>query len=212
LVAAVLVLAAIKGAPYGATKVSANGFTVPIAQGIAGGYEYVVGVWPPSLNVGDVFMSISLSSDQQPVTDAVVDVAATVDGGPVVLGPEPATNSILHLQSYELSMTLSAPGRWLFKIDIESPIGAEVVEVPLEITAAEGATNGEGSDAPDPAAAGREADGPQARGNKTDWAIIAASAAFVAVAVSAWIFRRHTQQSTRRQRRREQREVKRRRG
>lgn len=203
MVAVVLVLAAIEGAPSGAAKVSANGFTVPIAQGIAGEYEYVVGVWPPSLNVGDVFMSISLLSDQQPVTDAVVDVAATVDGGPVVVGPEPATNSILHLQSYELSMTLSAPGRWLFKIDIESPIGAEVVEVPLEITANEEATNGGGSDAPDPAAAGREADGPQARGNRADWVIIAASAAFVAVAVSALIFRRQS--------RRDQREVKRRR-
>ena len=190
MVAAAMVLAGINGAPHGAAKVSANGFTVPIAQGVAGGYEYVVGVWPPSLNVGELFMSISLSSDQQPVTDTVVDVAATVDGGPVVVGPEPATNSILHLQSYELSMTLSAPGRWLFKIDIESPIGVEVVEVPLEITANEGATNGGGGDAPDQAEAGREADGPQARGNGTDWAIIAASAAFVAVAVSAWIFKR----------------------
>jgi hypothetical protein len=76
---------------YSIPRANANGFTVLIAQGVAGPYEYLVGVWPPEPVVGKpLLMSIALSANQQPVTDASVNVTGTVNDQTVV-GPRVAS-------------------------------------------------------------------------------------------------------------------------
>ena len=44
---ALLGLAAMVGPIKGTQIVGANGFTWPVANGVAGPYEYQVGIWPP---------------------------------------------------------------------------------------------------------------------------------------------------------------------
>ena len=201
-IAAALMLAAITGSLYGTPKVNAHGLTSPIAEGVAGPYEYVVGIWPPIPSVGDLFISITLSANQQPVTNADVTVTATVDDGPVDLGPRPAINNFLHPQSYELSMTLSTPGQWWFKIEIESPLGDAVLEVPLEITGSEGTSNDrEREVATDPGSAGREAGGQEVAGGKLNWVTIAAPLAILGFGLGIWGLRRYMRPSSRRYRR-----------
>ncbi len=81
-VALCLALAAV-AAPFlfRTPSVNANGFTVPVAQGVSGPYEYVIGVWPPKPVEGwNLFMSTALSANQQPVTNAVVTVTGAVEG------------------------------------------------------------------------------------------------------------------------------------
>ena len=216
-IAAALMLAAITGSLSGTPRVNAHGLTSPIAEGVAGPYEYVVGIWPPIPSVGDLFISITLSANQQPVTNADVTVTATVDDGPVDLEPRPAINNFLHPQSYELSMPLSTPGQWWFKIEIESPLGDAVLEVPLEITGSEGTSNDrEREVATDSDSAGREAGGQQAgvreggyqepvgqeaAGGKLDWATIAAPLAILGFGLGIWGLRRYMRPSSRRYRR-----------
>jgi hypothetical protein len=114
---------------------------VPVAHGISGPYEYLIGVWPPNPDVGSLFIAIDLSANQQPVTDAIVNVIGTGNDGSAVVGPLAAKNSFSHLNTYELFLTLKTPGKWIFKVEIKSPLGEEVVEVPLEVTGSQGAPN-----------------------------------------------------------------------
>ena len=97
-------------------------------------YEYLIGVWPPKPVEGwNLFMSTALSTNQQPVTNAVVTVTGALDDQAAVVGPLAAVNNLSHLGVYELYLPLSTPGQWVFKVEIKSPLGERVVEVPLEV-------------------------------------------------------------------------------
>jgi len=196
-IAAACLLAGIMASFYSPPEVSAHRLTSPLANGVAGPYDYVVGIWPPDPSVGNLFMSITLLANQQPVTNAVITVTTTMNDGPAVVGPAPAINNFLHPQSYELSMTLSTPGRWTLKIEIESPLGDVVVEVPLEITESEEAANNRGSErAADLAEAGRDAGSQQLEGDGLHWVKMAAPLAILGFGLGVWGLRRFKRPSS----------------
>lgn len=131
-----LALAGAMAAPFPEAKVDANGFTVPVAKGISGPYEYLVGIWPPEPVVGRLHMAISLTSAKIPVTDAEVLVTGSV--GATQGDPAPAFSYFLHPWSYELDMVLDEPGTWDFEIEIVSPLGGAAIEIVLEVGSGEG--------------------------------------------------------------------------
>ncbi len=165
--AASLLVAAAAYAVMRPQKSDANGLTVPIAQGAAGPYEYIVGIWPPDPGVGNLHISVKLASDQRPVTDAVVEVRARVAGQPEVVGPFRAWN-YFQAWDYELDLSLNEPGAWTFEIAMNSPLGDTVVEVPLEVP--EGRATG---------------------GGGFNWAIVAAPLAVAGLGATAWVVRKH---------------------
>jgi hypothetical protein len=117
-------------------------------------------------------MSIALSANQQPVTDASVNVTGTVNDRAVVVGPVAAINSIAHLATYEFTLALYTPGKWIFQVEIKSPLGEGTVEVPLEVAGSQGATG-------------------QAADNRLIWVIAAVPLAILAFGLAALGFRRH---------------------
>ena len=129
--ASVAVVAAIYGLNRTPTA-NANGYTVPIAQGVSGPYEYLVGIWPPNPSVGNLHLAISLIANQRPVTDADVTVTGRFGDETPVEGPLPAT-AFFEPWTYELNMDLTNPGEWTFEIEINSPLGKTVYEAPLEV-------------------------------------------------------------------------------
>lgn len=117
----------------GTAAVSGNGITKPVASGTAGPYEYTVGIWPHSPALGLLHLSIVLLADQQPLSDATVNVILHPEGQPDSAETIRARNHILSPQSYELNANLDSPGRWVVTIDISSPLGSERIDVPLEV-------------------------------------------------------------------------------
>ena len=118
---------------YRIPNVNANGFTVPIAQGIAGPYEYLVGIWPPNPGVGDLHVAVTLTADERPVTDAVVSVRGDLTDPSQTVGPADAAN-YFQPWVYELNVFLDQPGEWMFEISIDSPVGKTVLMAPLEVS------------------------------------------------------------------------------
>ena len=166
-----LALAAITSLLISTPKVHTNGLTVPVAQGESGPYEYLIGVWPSEPVVGKpLLMSISLSADQQPVTNAT----GTVNDRAVVVGPLAAINSIAHLDTYEFTRALNTPGKWVFTVEIKSPLREGVPEVPLEVAGSQGTPNR------------------RAEGSGLIWVMtaIAVSLVILAFGLVAWGFRR----------------------
>jgi hypothetical protein len=173
-----LALAAIATPLHSTPKVNTNGLTVPVVHGVSGPYEYLVGVWPSDPVVGKpLLMSISLSANQQPVTDASVNVTGTANDRAVVVGPVAAMNSIAHLATYEFTLALNTPDKWMFKVEIKSPLGEGVVEVPLEVAGSQGATD-------------------QAAGNRLIWMVVAVPLAILAFGLATWGFRRKRPRSS----------------
>ena len=119
-----------------AGKAGANGFTFPVAKGVSGPYEYLVGIWPPVPVVGRLHMATSLTSAKTPVTDAEVLVTCSV--GANQGDPAPAVSYFLQPWSYELDMELNEPGTWTFEIEINSLLGAAVIEIVLEVAGEQG--------------------------------------------------------------------------
>jgi hypothetical protein len=175
LVVPLLALAAITSLLISTPKVHTNGLTVPVAHGESGPYEYLIGVWPSEPVVGKpLLMSISLSVDQQPVTNASVSATGTVNDRAVVVGPLAAINSIAHLDTYEFTRALNTPGKWVFTVEIKSPLGEGVAEVPLEVAGSQGTPNR------------------RAGGSGLIWVMtaIAVSLVILAFGLVAWGFRR----------------------
>lgn len=115
--------------------VQANGYTVPLAQGDSGPYNYLVGIWPAEPVVGNLHMAIALTSESGPVTGATVDVRGRVGRKGPLSEPVPAPGYFLQPWSYELDMNLREPGQWTFEIKIDSSLGETVLEVPLDVAA-----------------------------------------------------------------------------
>ena len=181
-----LAAAAIASNPWSAPSASANGIVVPVKEGVAGPYGYVVGIWPPAPAVGNLFMAITLSADGEPVIDAVVDVEGGPRGMPSRVGPLPANNDFLHPPTYELDVSLGAPGPWVFRISIRAPLGEEDVEVELDVAG--------GPDAPpiletgsqgDPPAEAQVADGSDASRDAGLPVAVSIAAVVAALAVAA---------------------------
>ena len=99
--------------PFRIPEANANGgFSRTVATGNVGPYQYEVYTRPPNPAVGYLHMSIALSANQQPVTDAVVNVKGRAADGTTVMGPLRAESNFRYPRFYELNMSLSTPGRW----------------------------------------------------------------------------------------------------
>ena len=198
LASASLVIIAASYAIYRTPKVNANGFTVPIAEGVSGPYEYLVGIWPPSPSTGDLHMAITVTANQHVVTDAVVSVQGTVTNGIEGVGPVSAS-SFLQPWVYELNLYLDYPGDWMFEIEINGLLGKTAIDVPLEVREDPDPVGKEsveqepltrlmdGQSASQKAAAGQALTAIGAGGLK--WAVIVVPLAVLAVGVTAWSFR-----------------------
>ena len=198
LVSGSLVIVAASYAIYRTPKVNANGFTVPVAEGVSGPYEYLVGIWPPSPSVGELHLAIAVTANQHAVTDAAVSIQGTVADGTDEVGPVSAS-SFLQPWVYELNLHLTQPGDWMFEIEINSLLGKTVIEVPLEIREdpdAVGKTDVEqepltslrnGQSESQKAAAGQAPTTMGVGGLK--WAVIVVPLVVLAVGVTAWSFR-----------------------
>ncbi len=164
-------------------SINANGFTWPIAKGTSGPYEYQVGIWPPSPTVGNVHLAIAVTSNENPVTGAVITVTGRGSDGRVDAGPVSAFPYPLQPWSYELNMDLGEPGKWTLQIDIDSPLGRTSVIAPLDV--AEPRSQEAGGQSPDSA---QSSGGVNWTG--VNWIIVGAPIGVLALVLAAWAFRR----------------------
>jgi len=119
---------------HSTAEVDANGFTVPIARGGSGPYEYLVGRFPLNPGVGELHMSITVVGGQSAVTEAVVTVRGSVAGSTEGVGPIVASNNS-RPGVYELNIDLDQPG------DLELELEVVAVASPLaQMTEELGAT------------------------------------------------------------------------
>ena len=135
-------LASVEIPPSPGAAVHANGYTVPLAQGHSGPYQYLVGIWPAEPVVGNLHMAIALTSEQGPVTGAMVNVRGRIDREGPLSEPVPAPSYFMQPWSYELDMNLREPGKWTFEIKIDSSLGETVLEVPLHVAVEPGDDSG----------------------------------------------------------------------
>lgn len=114
--------------------VDANGFTVPIARGVSGPYEYLVGRFPRTPGVGELHMSTTVVGGQSAVTEAVVTVRGSVAGSTEGVGPIVASNDS-RPGAYELNIGLDQPGDRVLETEINSLLSRALLEFELEVVA-----------------------------------------------------------------------------
>ena len=125
----------------GAAEVQANGATREVVKSErAGPYELRVGVFPGTPRVGNLHLSIQVKDAAlgEVLTGGAVTVTADGPEGATDVGPVAAVTSLDSPQFYDVDILLDAVGRWNFTLDIEGELGAAALEVPLDVSEAEG--------------------------------------------------------------------------
>ena len=140
---ALLSLAAVVGAHFAASPTYANGRVVEFDTRVAGPYEIALGKIPPTPIVGSLYLSIVVIdvSSQDPVMDANVVVtaigpgASEVEVGPIMVDPDPDSQSYAGYYDTQEAIVLDRPGEWLFTVSVDGAPGGEgVAEFPVEVT------------------------------------------------------------------------------
>lgn len=176
---------------HGPRSAAANGVTSIIAEGKAGALDYVVGIGLFSPRRGLLFMSVSLSSRQSPVSDAEVYVSTTVDNGPYAVGPLQACNSPLHPASYDLWVAFDPPARDIiaFDIRVDSSLGkgSFVAEVVVPRGSGSRSLDDAGVESSTPSPTEAEVTGcAGAPGGSPTYAIVGTAAGIAALSLGAW--------------------------
>ncbi len=137
-----LLLGAIHAASAGGpTAVHANGATRELVKSErAGPYELRVGILPGTPRVGNLHLSIQIKDAAQGtiLTGGAVTVAATGPEGSTAVGPVAAVASLESPQFYDVDVPLDAIGRWNFTLQVEAELGTAALDVPLDVSEAEG--------------------------------------------------------------------------
>lgn len=120
--------------------VFANGTIQVVKKERAGPYELQVGMSPGTPRVGNLHVSLVVKDVElgKPITNATVMVMARGPEGGTDLGPLQAANNLESPQFYDADLLLDTEGSWMLILDIESDLGAASLELPLEVTKANG--------------------------------------------------------------------------
>ena len=121
--------------------VQANGATRELVKSErAGPYELRVGILPGAPRVGNLHLSIQIRDAAQGeiLTRGAVTVTAKGPEGSTGVGPVAAVASPDSPQFYDVDVFLDAIGRWQFTLDIEAELGHAALDVPLDVSEAEG--------------------------------------------------------------------------
>lgn len=120
--------------------VFANGTIQVVKKERAGPYELQVGMSPGTPRVGNLHVSLMVKDVElgKPITNATVMVMARGPEGGTDLGPLQAANNLESPQFYDADLPLDTEGSWMLILDIESDLGAASLELPLEVTRANG--------------------------------------------------------------------------
>ncbi len=78
-------------------------------------------------------MTLTLSAEGKAVSNAAVDVVGGPLGRPSILGPVAVNNAFLHPNIYEVDVSLSTSGQWLFTFMIRAPSGDEDIKVQIDV-------------------------------------------------------------------------------
>ncbi len=152
----------------GSPAAAHNIVTREIAAGIAGPYQYSVGVFPSLPGTGPLFVRIIVTkaSDDSDAPGLTVTVQGQAEKGGARFGPLLAASDPGHLSTYELLGNLETGGKWTLDVQLQGALGSGQVRVPVAV-------------------AGPAPSGP-------NWFIIAGAAALgsVTVAVGLWSWRR----------------------
>ena len=131
--ALVLVVLAVIGV-FGAAPVAANGRATLVSSQEQGPYRVEVSILPSRAVVNNTHLSVRVfsRSSEETLTAATVSVTATGPAPSPGIGPIPADNDVLP-QFFEATLPFNAPGQWEVSISVDSDLGEETIQVPLEV-------------------------------------------------------------------------------
>ena len=97
-------------------------------------YEIVVGIIPPTPQVGILHFTVSVveRATSRPVASASVTIEARGPQGSSG-STEDATNTFGAPNYYDANIAVDKPGEWEFEVVVDSPLGNERVTFPLRV-------------------------------------------------------------------------------
>ena len=127
-----LILAALLALGY--STAWANGRATLIASQEQGPYRVDVSILPSRAVVNNTHLSVRIVelASEATLTEAKVSVSATGPAPANGIGPLPADNNVLP-QFFEATLPFDAPGPWQLSISVDSALGQETIQVPLEV-------------------------------------------------------------------------------
>ena len=130
-----LLVLAIIGA-FGYAPVSANGRATLVSSQEQGPYLVEVSILPGRAVVNNTHLSVRIlpQGSEEALTDVVVSISATGPETATDFGPIPADNSV-QPQFFETTLPFDTPGDWQVSINVNSDLGEEVIQVPLNVQA-----------------------------------------------------------------------------
>ena len=136
--AIVLVSVVVLGAlTYAQGTAFANGNTRPVVKNEwVGPYDLQVGILPGTPRVGNLHFSILVNNAEngEPITDALVTVAANGPPNAASVGPVRALNTPQSPQFYDVDVPLDMEGSWTFTLEVTTDLGEASLELPLEVS------------------------------------------------------------------------------
>ncbi len=115
----------------------ANGAARAVVKNrLVGPYELQVGILPGNPKVGNLHLSILVKDAESKavITTGKVTVTGRGPEGATNVGPVEAVHTLESPQFYDVNITLDMVGRWVLDLRVESSLGEESLEVPLEVT------------------------------------------------------------------------------
>ena len=119
----------------------ANGNTRPVIKNErVGPYDLQVGILPGTPRVGNLHFSILVNNAEsgEPITDALVTVAANGPLNATSVGPVQALNTPQIPQFYDVDIPLDMEGSWIFTMAVATDLGEASLELPLEVSSPSG--------------------------------------------------------------------------
>ncbi len=115
----------------------ANGNTRPVVKNErVGPYDLQVGILPGTPRVGNLHFSILVNNAEngEPITDALVMVAANGPLNATSVGPVQALNTPRNPRFYDVDVPLDMEGSWTFTLEVVTELGEASLELPLEVS------------------------------------------------------------------------------
>jgi len=127
--------------PLQTRQVSANGATRLIVNDEhVGPYLFRVGILPGNPKVGNLHLSVLIQAAEGDdiIENGQMIIQATGPEPGIIAGPVLAKNALLNPQVFDADINLTALGNWTITLETVSELGDATLEVPLQVTEAEG--------------------------------------------------------------------------
>ncbi len=127
--------------PLQTRQVSANGATRLIVNDEhVGPYLFRVGILPGNPKVGNLHLSVLIQAAEGNgvIENGQMIIQATGPEPGIIAGPVLAKNALLNPQVFDADINLTALGNWTITLETVSELGEATLEVPLQVTEAEG--------------------------------------------------------------------------